>query len=466
MMQAVSGVATGDESSIAPPAGTEASGDAGAALAEAVRALTAGNYDIALGGEDGLTLALIELRDRLREDARHSLEATVSFSMGASQAMASISHVTDSMRRADERTQGMASAVEQMNSSIQQISDSGRVAAKEADHSLEAASDGVHQLDNAVSQMREITGSVASIDNCAERLVSASEQISGILATIDTLSKQTNLLALNATIEAARAGEHGKGFAVVSNEVKALAKQTADATDDIRQRILLLEQEVAALTDAASASREAADSGTKAIDEARERMGTIGDQVRTVNGHIREISSMLSEQSTAVQEISSSVSVIAELSDRNKRYADQAIEAVRQSETTVEDCFAELDKKSIGDTVLYRAKSDHYIWKKRLAEMLVGLNSLKADELADHHSCRLGKWYDKVDDAWFHGNQSFKSLVAPHERVHSLGKKAAEAYQTGRAEEAWKLYSEMDEASAEVVRLLDKIITGRRSRTE
>jgi methyl-accepting chemotaxis protein len=170
---------------------------------------------------------------------------------------------------------------------------------------------------------------------------------------------------------------------------------------------------------------------------------------------------MLGEQTVAVKEISNSVASIAELSDRNKQHADEAIHAVRKTETTVEERFAELDKQTIDDSVLYRAKSDHYLWKKRLAEMLVGLNSLKVQELADHHSCRLGKWYDQVDDAWFKNNPMFKDLLGPHEKVHTLGKQAAEAHQSGQAEEAWQLYKQMDEASLEVVRLLDKLIEAR-----
>lgn len=435
------------------------------ALADFVVALTEGRYDSALDHDteerNALTDALLTLRDRLQDGARQGLCATVAFSMNASQAMASIAHVTDTIRRADERTQGMASAIEEMTASIQQISGSGNLAAEQSEQALSTSQDGMQRLEAAVRQMESISDTVASIDECAGRLVAASEQISGILSTIDALANQTNLLALNATIEAARAGQHGKGFAVVATEVKTLATQTAEATEDIRQRVQALEQEVSALTDASTKSQEAAADGKSAIDEARDRMGTIGGQVGTVSEQMREISNMLTEQSGAVQEISTSVTSIADLSRRNKENAEDAIGAVREMESTVEERFADLDRQAIPDMVLYRAKSDHYLWKKRLAEMLVGLNSLKPEELADHHSCRLGKWYDQVDEQWFKDNGDFQALLGPHEQVHTFGKAAAEAYHNGRPEEAWQAYNEMDKASLEVIRLLDALIDQR-----
>jgi methyl-accepting chemotaxis protein len=78
------------------------------------------------------------------------------------------------------------------------------------------------------------------------RLDGSSSEIGEVLRLIQTIAEQTNLLALNATIEAARAGEAGKGFAVVANEVKELAKQTADATESIGAKVVSMQQDTSA----------------------------------------------------------------------------------------------------------------------------------------------------------------------------------------------------------------------------
>src|SRR6185436_9825997 len=89
-----------------------------------------------------------------------------------------------------------------------------------------------------------------STNTTITKLGDSSVEIGNVIKVITTIAKQTNLLALNATIEAARAGEAGKGFAVVANEVKELAKQTAEATEDIAQRIGAIQNDAQAAVSA------------------------------------------------------------------------------------------------------------------------------------------------------------------------------------------------------------------------
>lgn len=402
-----------------------------------------------------------KLNDKNKKDALAVLNSTVNFSMNASHAMASVSQVTGSTRDADHKIQVMASATEELTASISQISNISADAAEKAGGVSTSASIGLEKISASMSKMDEIAGSVSAISERTEQLIIASEQIAEILETIDAIADQTNLLALNATIEAARAGDHGKGFAVVAGEVKALAGQTANATKDIRKRISLLEAEITSLKDTTNSSITATETGKAAMGELNDQMDTIGNQVSDVTCLMSEISQMLNEQNTAVAEISDGVHQVSQISGKNRENAENTIGAVREMETLVEKSFADLDKKTISDAVLYRAKSDHFLWKKRLAEMLVGLNSLNPDELADHHSCRLGKWYQSIEESWFKSNSNFRNLDAPHKVVHDYGIKAAHAYKDGKLEEAWQAYHQMDEASKEVILLLDNLIRER-----
>lgn len=302
------------------------------------------------------------------------------------------------------------------------------------------------------------------MENVSERtqtLTDAANQIGGILETIDAIAKQTNLLALNATIEAARAGEHGKGFAVVAGEVKALTNQTSGATEDIRTRIGVLTNEIEAFLTSVSTALNAVENGKVAVNVTRDSIQGISEDVQDVSTRMEDISQMLSEQTKAVQEIASGISNVAELSHNNRERTDKTIKSVGATESLIEEQFAKLEKIDIPDYVLHRAKSDHFIWKKKLAEMFVGLNNLNESKLADHHQCRLGKWYDQISDPVLTNNADFKALVEPHGRVHKFGKDAARAYNQGDAINADHLFDEMENASVEVIGLLDKLIDDR-----
>jgi methyl-accepting chemotaxis protein len=116
-----------------------------------------------------------------------------------------------------------------------------------------------------------------------ESLAAATQRIDGVLTLIQTIAEQTNLLALNATIEAARAGDAGRGFAVVAHEVKALAGQTAKATEEISQNVALIQA-----------------STRSAVDAVRE----IGNAVRGINDTTSTIAGAVGQQDAATREIS------------------------------------------------------------------------------------------------------------------------------------------------------------------
>ena len=97
------------------------------------------------------------------------------------------------------------------------------------------------------------------------------------------------------------------------------------------------------------------------------------------------------------------------------------------------------------------------IWRRRLAEMLAGRTTLNPNELADHHNCRLGKWYYAVQDRSITGHPAFAAMEAAHEQVHHLGIHAARLYQEGDFEGAVTAVTAIEEPSQEVQRRLDEL---------
>ncbi len=210
--------------------------------------------------------------------------------------------VSESARAIAGRIGGMAASAGQMSKSMTSIA----AAAEEMSTSIQGVTEncqlGLRIADEAMEGARRAAGQI-------EPLNAASREIGLVLDTIGDIADQTNLLALNATIEAAGAGEAGKGFAVVANEVKELARQTAQATEEIDRRI---EQMQSSTADAVTGVEEI----TRVIDR--------------VNRVSQEISQAMNEQAPVIAEIAASVSSASQSADTIAADADQVAEGARE----------------------------------------------------------------------------------------------------------------------------------------
>jgi methyl-accepting chemotaxis protein len=170
--------------------------------------------------------------------------------------------------------------------------------------------------DRAAKEVRETDATVAS-------LAEAASKIGAIVQLIQEIASQTNLLALNATIEAARAGEAGKGFAVVATEVKALAEQTAKATDEISIQ-------VAAVQQASQSSVTAIHSIGGTIDSITEIGTSIAAAMEEQGASTSEISRNVSQAAAGTQEVSSNVSQVTEAAGQTGAAASQVLGAAQE----------------------------------------------------------------------------------------------------------------------------------------
>jgi len=386
------------------------------------------------------------------------LARTVTFSMQASEAMAAVARITGDARDTDARSQTMAAGVEQLNSAIEQIAATARQVSARMGEAVGRMDDGAQASVEAAEASRGVGQAFGVMTRVAGELTSATEQIATFVGTIEALARQTNLLALNATIEAARAGEAGRGFAVVASEVKALSGQTQKATDDIRARIERLETNVRELVGSVEGVRSQVEASAARSDQARADIVEVRSSVGETATHMSELATVLQQQSLAVEEISAGVHAIADLAHHASEHANDVIAAVGKSDVIAREQMDFLEKRNVANYVLHRAKSDHCLWKKRLADMMVGLAGLKSSELSDHHQCRLGKWYDKVDDPNVTNLPAFRALQGPHEAVHRHGRRAAELFNGGDRNGAAKEVAAMEAASQEVLALLDRMI--------
>jgi methyl-accepting chemotaxis protein len=355
----------------------------------------------------------------------------------------------------------MAAGVEELTSSIRHIASNADMVSGTMDQVARATVEGVTATQASTEASKAIGTSFERMDTASTHLTTAAEQIATFVATIEGLAQQTNLLALNATIEAARAGEAGRGFAVVAQEVKMLSGQTQKATDDIRTRIQRLEQHVAELVASIHEVRDLVEISVARSEAARSRIEECRVGAEAGAARMREIAGVLNEQTTAVGELSAGIHAIGDHTSAAARLSEDVVSSVASCEQLIDRQFAEAEGQNIPCYVLHRAKSDHFMWKKRLAEVLVGRKTLKPEELSDHRQCRLGKWYDGVTDQAIRGSATFAQLLPVHMAVHSEGRRVAELVARGDREGALAAYMELEKASKSVVECLDRLIARR-----
>ncbi|ACU88846.1 methyl-accepting chemotaxis protein [Desulfomicrobium baculatum] len=196
--------------------------------------------------------------------------------------------VASSMRQTSANLDSVAAATEEMTSTITEI-------AENTEHARTTTDQFSGQVENFAALLRDLGASAQDIGK-------VTEAISGI-------SSQTNLLALNATIEAARAGEAGRGFAVVANEIKELAKQTADATDDIRAKI-------GGIQNAAGNAVADMDKIVLAIRELSTFVSTIAAAIEQQSAVTRELAANIAEATGGVQDTTALASEMSSASGK------------------------------------------------------------------------------------------------------------------------------------------------------
>lgn len=428
------------------------------ALVACIDALAEGRFDIARPAtDDALSRSVASLADKLAQAASRNLDRAVDLSIQGNETAISAARLLTAARDVDHGTQALAAASEEMVASIRQIRSTAQGAASEAAQMRADAERGMATIGSASAAMGRVAATADQASQKVTALSEASEAIGTIVSSIDAIAKQTNLLALNATIEAARAGEAGKGFAVVATEVKSLSQQTSKATDDIRTRIDRLRQEIGTIVTAMSDCTGAAAESQQVVTSLGEAMASVGNRVSGVTTGMEEIADILNQQSDTAREVAEGISGIAA---KTRQSVDQVMGISAQldlAQDLVGRELQDISTFSFDGKIPRLAKADHVIWKKRLADMAVGRVKLNANELADHRSCRLGKWYYGDAAAASRGHRAFAALERPHELVHEHGKRAAKLFGTGDLAGALGEIEKVEAASKDVLRLLDEL---------
>ncbi|MBC3412873.1 methyl-accepting chemotaxis protein [Pseudomonas sp. SWRI51] len=241
--------------------------------------------------------------------------------------------------RQREAVDMVSTAFHEMVATANEVARSCSQAALSADSGQAQAREGQQQIDAAVQSVDRLSQEIEQSAQSIQQLERDSNAIQSILGTIRSIAEQTNLLALNAAIEAARAGEQGRGFAVVADEVRALAKRTADSTAEIDGLLGNLASRTAEVAEQMHASIEVSQQSVSRIGMARDSFGQIRESVDVIRDMNTQIATAAEEQHQVAEDINRHISQI----HGDAQLVAELAQAARQDSESLAGLSNELD---------------------------------------------------------------------------------------------------------------------------
>ncbi|MGE6568974.1 methyl-accepting chemotaxis protein [Shewanella vesiculosa] len=222
-----------------------------------------------------------------------------------------------SANQVHSETQSVAAAINQMLSTSQEMARNTQDAADGATNVKHQAKQNQQLMQQTVAQTESLVNELHQAETVSLTLSQSSAEIGSILDVIGSIADQTNLLALNAAIEAARAGEHGRGFAVVADEVRALANRTQSSTNEINHIISEIQTGIQSVIQSiTSTQQQSAQLQSKAM-QSSDAISEILALIDNISSMTAQLASATEEQALVTEDINVNVSTISELTEQS-----------------------------------------------------------------------------------------------------------------------------------------------------
>jgi methyl-accepting chemotaxis protein len=274
-----------------------------------------------------LLTAMLKMQSKLRDTLQRISGSATQLASAAEE----LNTVTDESARGlsqqNNEIEQAATAVNQMTSAVEEVARNAVSTSEASKNATSSASDGRDLVQETVSAIERMSGDVQSTATLIGNLADESRDIGKVLDVIRGLADQTNLLALNAAIEAARAGEAGRGFAVVADEVRALAHRTQQSTSEIERMIGSIQGGTEQAVNSMRSSTERAESTLNIAKGAGVALDTINSAVVEINERNLVIASAAEEQAQVAREVDRNLVNIRDLSTQSATGAHQTTAA-------------------------------------------------------------------------------------------------------------------------------------------
>jgi methyl-accepting chemotaxis protein len=298
-------------------------------ISQAASLIAAGDLTVALPTERrtdeiGLLMTTFsQMAEGLREQIRGLAEGANVLGSAASEIVASTTQLTASASESAAVVVQTSTTVEQVRQSTQAASLKARSVADSAQRAVEISKGGRKSTEDVAAGMDRIRVQMEAIAASMMRLAEQSQAIARIMATVEDLAAQSNLLAVNAAIEAAKAGEHGKGFGVVAQEVKSLAEQSRQATEQVRTILGDIQKATTTAVMATEQGGKAVEAGSRQTEVAAQAIQALAGSVTEGAQAATQIAASSQQQLVGVDQVASAMESVRQASVQNVAGARQ-----------------------------------------------------------------------------------------------------------------------------------------------